>query len=115
MTAAGLRPAVFGVLVTTAVAAGAAGACSGGDGAPSPGAAPTARSTTSTAPADAPGDVRLEEYGVPAGSRPHDVAVAADGTVWYTAQGSGGLGRLDPATGGAESAADKLVVARSER
>jgi len=36
---------------------------------------------------------------VPAGSRPHDVAVAADGKVWYTAQGSGELGRLDPSNG----------------
>jgi virginiamycin B lyase len=36
---------------------------------------------------------------VPPGSRPHDVAVAPDGTVWYTAQGSGELGRLDPSTG----------------
>ena len=35
-----------------------------------------------------------------AGSRPHDVAPAADGrSVWYTAQGSGQLGLLDPATG----------------
>ena len=102
MTAAGLRPAVFGVLVTAAVAAGA---CSGGDGGPGPGAAPTTTSTTSTAPADAAGDVRLEEYDVPAGSRPHDVAVAADGRVWYTAQGSGELGRLDPATGEVEEVA----------
>jgi virginiamycin B lyase len=36
---------------------------------------------------------------VPAGSHPHDVAPAADGTVWYTAQASGELGRLDPRTG----------------
>ncbi len=36
---------------------------------------------------------------MPRGSRPHDVAPAADGTVWYTAQGSGELGRLDPETG----------------
>jgi virginiamycin B lyase len=41
----------------------------------------------------------IHEFAVPAGSRPHDVAPAADGTVWYTAQGSGELGRLDPATG----------------
>ncbi len=41
----------------------------------------------------------LQEYAVPAGSRPHDVAPAPDGAVWYTAQGSGELGRLDPATG----------------
>jgi virginiamycin B lyase len=41
----------------------------------------------------------LQAYKVPAGSRPHDVAPAADGGVWYTAQGSGELGWLDPATG----------------
>lgn len=39
-------------------------------------------------------------YELPAnGGYPHDVAVSADGTVWYTAQLSGRLGRLDPATG----------------
>jgi virginiamycin B lyase len=42
---------------------------------------------------------RVREYPVPAGSHPHDVAPAPDGTVWYTAQASGELGRLDPATG----------------
>ena len=41
----------------------------------------------------------LQEYPVPAGSHPHDVAPAADGTVWYTAQATGELGRLDPTTG----------------
>jgi virginiamycin B lyase len=41
----------------------------------------------------------LQEYDVPGGSSPHDVAPAADGTVWYTAQAAGELGRLDPATG----------------
>ena len=41
----------------------------------------------------------IREYPVPAGSRPHDVAPARDGGVWYTAQGSGDLGHLDPATG----------------
>src|SRR5439155_6490820 len=29
----------------------------------------------------------------------HDVAAAADGAVWYTDQGKGMLGRLDPKTG----------------
>jgi virginiamycin B lyase len=43
--------------------------------------------------------LRVTEYAVPAGSGPHDVAPAADGTVWYTAQAAGKLGRLDPATG----------------
>ena len=38
-------------------------------------------------------------YPVPRGAHPHDVAPAPDGTVWYTAQAQGSLGRLDPATG----------------
>jgi virginiamycin B lyase len=41
----------------------------------------------------------VQQYGVPAESRPHDLAVGSDGKVWYTAQGSGELGRLDPASG----------------
>src|SRR5947209_15825962 len=41
---------------------------------------------------------RITEYPVPAGSHPHDVAPAPDGGVWYVAQRSGELGRLDPAT-----------------
>jgi virginiamycin B lyase len=36
---------------------------------------------------------------VPRGSGPHDVAPAADGSIWYTAQRTGELGRLDPTTG----------------
>lgn len=43
----------------------------------------------------------VEEFPIP-GNRPHDVAVAPDGTVWYTAQGSGSLDRLDAATGEVE-------------
>ena len=46
--------------------------------------------------------VRLQEYPVPDGSHPHDVAPAKDGTVWYTAQATGRLGRLDPDTGRTE-------------
>ena len=42
---------------------------------------------------------QIREFPVPAGSHPHDVAPAPDGAVWYTAQGKGELGRLDPATG----------------
>ncbi|MFP5319946.1 MAG: lyase [Acidimicrobiia bacterium] len=42
----------------------------------------------------------VRTFAVPRGARPHDVAPAADGrSIWYTAQGSGHLGRLDPATG----------------
>ncbi|SVC66487.1 uncharacterized protein METZ01_LOCUS319341, partial [marine metagenome] len=41
----------------------------------------------------------IEEFDVPAGSRPHDVAPAVDGGVWYTAQRLGALGYLDTASG----------------
>jgi virginiamycin B lyase len=43
---------------------------------------------------------KLQEFSVPLGSGPHDVAPANDGkAVWYTAQQSGKLGKLDPTTG----------------
>jgi virginiamycin B lyase len=48
----------------------------------------------------APLPLSVREYRVPAGSHPHDVAPARDGTIWYTAQAVGELGRLDPRTGG---------------
>lgn len=44
-------------------------------------------------------EVAVQAYPLPAGGGPHDVAVGADGLVWYTAQRSGHLGRLDPAGG----------------
>jgi virginiamycin B lyase len=44
-------------------------------------------------------------FPVPSGSHPHDVAPAPDGTVWYTAQHTGKLGRLDPKTGKVEEIA----------
>jgi virginiamycin B lyase len=97
------RPATAAAVLLLAVA------CSADDG---PTAQPEATvssgddTTTETAPATttttrAP-TAAVQEYDVPAGSRPHDVAVDEDGTVWYTAQGSGRLGRLDPATGAVE-------------
>ena len=46
------------------------------------------------------GQAVMQEFPVPLGSRPHDVAPIPNGTVvWYTAQGSGELGKLDPTTG----------------
>ncbi len=61
--------------------------------------------------------LKIQEYPVPPGSHPHDVAPAPDGSVWYTAQASGELGRLDPATGetrhiplGAGSAPHGVIV-----
>lgn len=60
----------------------------------------TVSTTTGTTLASlSPEALTIEAFPVPAGSRPHDVAPAADGGVWYTAQGSGELGWLDPVTG----------------
>lgn len=55
--------------------------------------------TSATSGASAPPASAVERFPVPAGSAPHDVAPAPDGTVWYTAQRKGKLGKLDPATG----------------
>jgi virginiamycin B lyase len=48
------------------------------------------------------GAEEVSYFAVPSGSGPHDVAPAPDGTVWYTAQRQGALGRLDPTTGRVE-------------
>lgn len=45
---------------------------------------------------------QVSYYPVPAGAHPHDVAPSPDGSVWYTAQHQGALGRLDPKTGTVE-------------
>ena len=55
-----------------------------------------AETTTATLP---PESLGIEVFPVPPGSRPHDVAPAADGGIWYTAQATGELGYLDPETG----------------
>ena len=55
--------------------------------------------TNSTSDVLAPESLTVEAFPVPAGSRPHDVAPALDGGVWYTAQGLGELGWLDHITG----------------
>lgn len=44
--------------------------------------------------------VQIKEYDVPTPkSRPHDPALAPDGSLWYTGQAANKLGRLDPKTG----------------
>jgi len=44
-------------------------------------------------------EVSIKEWQVPTpGSRPHDPAVAPDGSVWYTGQMANVLGRFDPKT-----------------
>ena len=51
--------------------------------------------------------VEVRTYDLPRGARPHDVAPdpKPGGPVWYTAQGQGALGRLDPASGKVEQIA----------
>jgi virginiamycin B lyase len=79
-----------------------AGACGDGGERPTRPSPSLERPAPEESAAVADASVRLREYPVPDGSHPHDVAPAADGTVWYTAQATGRLGRLDPATGQAE-------------
>ena len=45
-------------------------------------------------------DIQVREFEVPTPkSRPHDPALAPDGSLWYTGQGANKLGRLDPKSG----------------
>jgi virginiamycin B lyase len=50
-------------------------------------------------PVSAADGYEVEEYLLPPGAHPHDVAPAADGGVWYTGQHDGTLGYLDPVSG----------------
>ena len=82
-------------------------ACSGGSASPTPSGSasasvPTQSPDLTSSPSPTPlGEMTfaVETYPVPAVSVPHDVAPAANGGVWYTAQRSGELGWLDPDTG----------------
>lgn len=47
-----------------------------------------------------PATGELEEFALPAGSRPHTVAAAPDGTMWFTGNGNGTMIALDPTKGG---------------
>jgi virginiamycin B lyase len=58
-----------------------------------------ARGSDSQEEATSAATTAIQEYPVPPGTHPHDVAPAPDGSIWYTAQASGALGKLDPATG----------------
>lgn len=88
-----VRPAALAVVIAAAVLTGGAAlshTAAAGEPAPLVQAAP--------APS-APAQLEIKEFPVPRGSGPHDVAPALDGGVWYTAQQSGALGWLNPATG----------------
>src|SRR5260370_20685620 len=45
------------------------------------------------------GPFRVKYYPVASASGPHDVTPAPDGTIWFTGQRNGALGRLDPRDG----------------
>ena len=64
----------------------------------SPSATPTPAGATPVR-TKIPTQLEVTEYKVGARQGPHDVAPAVDGGVWYTAQLTGELGYLDPATG----------------
>ena len=114
------QTARYAVAVVAFGALLALGAACGGSGDDATGAepSPTAVATEAVSPtAAATVESNLVAYPVPAGSRPHDVAPAEDGGVWYAAQGSGELGWLDPMTGetrhialGAGSAPHGVIV-----
>jgi virginiamycin B lyase len=53
----------------------------------------------STAAGPAHAKVAMRTFPVLAGAGAHDVYPAADGTVWFTVQSAGKLGRLDSRTG----------------
>jgi virginiamycin B lyase len=109
---AGLRSDLMLVRVRHVAVAGLVGvsvltvSCSS-DGDEGDGATTRSSSDNGAAPESSEGSASgsVVEYDVPQGSRPHDVAVAEDGTVWYTAQGSGELGRLFPDSGEIEEIA----------
>jgi virginiamycin B lyase len=46
-----------------------------------------------------PATGEIEEFPLPAGSRPHTVTADRDGNIWYTGNGNGTMGVLDPRTG----------------
>ena len=82
--------------------------------APEPTATPEPEPQATPIPAE---DLEVVSFPVPAGSRPHDVAPALDGGIWYTAQRAEALGYLDPETGetrhiplGAGSAPHGVIV-----
>ncbi len=82
----------LGVVMVTILATGLAGTACRGDDPPAQRANGSEESPASAGPS-------VERFPVPAGAGPHDVAPAPDGTVWYTAQRTGELGRLDPGDG----------------
>jgi virginiamycin B lyase len=99
-----LRPTAL-LIATVAAGCAAAPSPAATGVTPTPVASPPASASPSVtrapSPSPTPGEPTFEiaTFPLPAGSGPHDVAPAADGGVWYTAQDSGELGWLDPESG----------------
>jgi virginiamycin B lyase len=87
------------ILLTIAALVGVAG-CGTGDAGPGPASTTSAPTGSLTSPRPSTEDtpLRLETFDLPGGAGPHDVAPAADGGVWFTAQRAGYLGHLDRAS-----------------
>src|SRR5918999_5797824 len=90
-------------LAAAVLAAGVAlTACSGqpadqdAGSAASPGGGGQSGAAPSSPEPDSRAAPSIRRFDVPAGAGPHDVAPAADGGVWFTAQHAGYLGHLDP-------------------
>lgn len=95
------RRRAFAALAATALLLLCACGGSGGEDAAAPTASPSSATAAASVSATAPASLalRIETFDVPEGSHPHDVAPAPDGSIWYTAQATGELGVLDPASG----------------
>ena len=100
-----LRRRVLGCALVAATAATGCGADSPQGAPSSPAPTSTASSTTTsdpprppTTPSPTPTAYELAAFAVTGGSRPHDVAPAVDGGIWFTGQRAGFLGHFNPAT-----------------
>ena len=91
------RPDV--ILALALLVGGCGGSAASSPPAVTPGSVSPAPLAATIEPSQATEGFALSEYPVTSGSRPHDVAPAEDGGVWYSGQGNGTLGHLDPATG----------------
>ena len=95
------RSALFALLLASALIFGACGDDHGAETQATAISASASPALTESGPT-ASGSITefsIKTFALPAGSRPHDVAPAADGGVWYTAQRRAALGWLDPASG----------------
>jgi virginiamycin B lyase len=90
----GLPVRALALAVVVATAAG----CDGDPPASRPDPTPTAASAATSPPPGGTTTPRAQVFDLPAGAGPHDVAPAADGGVWFTAQSAGYLGHLDAGT-----------------